>query len=95
MSQHVSPFCVQILANTEETAPETWGDYYSLRNTVRYDEKSDIFSYAIILWRLFVALDSTVDTLASPYSLGGPLLRQEIRNVCTVFLTMELILSSN
>lgn len=77
LAQQVSPFCVNILGNFEETAPETWGDYFNLRNAVSYDEKSDIFSFAIILWRLFVGQLSR----GSPYKSSGPILRQEIKNV--------------
>lgn len=42
----VFPFSRQVLQNITETAPETWTGSH-------YDEKSDIFSFAIILWRLF------------------------------------------
>lgn len=80
LSQHVSPFCVTVLGNYDETAPETWGDFYNLRCAVLYDEKSDIFSFAMILWRLFVGLHQQ-DPQASPYSSSGPMLRQEIRKV--------------
>jgi hypothetical protein len=42
-----------------ETAPETWeGD--------PYDEKSDVFSYAIILWRLFGTKAQNGALIASP-----------------------------
>ena len=37
----------QELHNLTETAPETWAD------SCHYDEKSDVFSFAVILWRLF------------------------------------------
>lgn len=40
------PFSQQTLHNTLETAPETWEGGL-------YDEKSDVFSFAMILWRLF------------------------------------------
>lgn len=40
------PFSQLALYNIMETAPETWEGGV-------YDEKSDVFSYAIILWRLF------------------------------------------
>lgn len=86
LSQHVSPFCNNILGNIEETAPETWGDSFILRSTVFYDEKSDVFSFSMILWRLFVGLNST-DPEGSPYSLRGPHLRQEIRNVCVILVS--------
>jgi hypothetical protein len=43
----VFPFSQRTLHNFIETAPETWGD------TSFYDEKSDVFSFAVILWRLF------------------------------------------
>lgn len=80
ISQHVSPYCVTILGNIEETAPETWGDLYNIRRAVSYDEKSDTFSFAIIVWRLIVGLHSDYPQ-GSPYNLYGPTLRKEIRNV--------------
>lgn len=52
----VFPYSQQPLLCFTETAPETWGD-------VRYyDEKSDIFSFAVILWRLFGAISNYKDT---------------------------------
>jgi hypothetical protein len=42
----VFPFSQQTLHNIMETAPETW-------EGGNYDEQSDVFSFAIILWRLF------------------------------------------
>lgn len=67
--------------NIIETAPETWGDCYNIRESTFYDEKSDVFSYAIILWRLFVELPSFYPE-SGPYPpLAGPKLRQEIRKV--------------
>jgi hypothetical protein len=53
----VFTFSQQNLHNIVETAPETW-------NGGHYDEKSDVFSFAVILWRLFGAkaqneIDST------------------------------------
>jgi hypothetical protein len=42
----VFPFSQQSLHNITETAPETWDGGF-------YDEMSDVFSFAIILWRLF------------------------------------------
>jgi hypothetical protein len=35
-----------VLVNVFDTAPETWGDSH-------YDEKSDVFSFAIIIYDLF------------------------------------------
>ena len=40
-------FSKQELHNITETAPETWVD------SCFYNEKSDVFSFAVILWRLF------------------------------------------
>lgn len=74
LSQHVSPFC-DLMLGYEESAPETWGDSFS--STVSYDEKADVFSFSMILWRLFVGLDST-----NPE--GSPYTRQEFRNVCAI-----------
>ena len=42
----VFPYSQQTLHNIVETAPETW-------EGGMYDEKSDVFSFSIILWRLF------------------------------------------
>lgn len=42
----VFPFSQHTLHNILETAPETW-------EGESYDEKSDVFSFAMILWRLF------------------------------------------
>lgn len=92
LSQQVAPYCVTVLANYEETAPETWGDIYNLRNCVSYDERSDIFSFGSILWRLFIGLFSATPE-DSPYKpLTGFALRQEIRKVnhshCFLCLTV-------
>eukprot|EP00026_Physarum_polycephalum_P000182 Phypoly_transcript_00182.p1 GENE.Phypoly_transcript_00182~~Phypoly_transcript_00182.p1 ORF type:complete len:2033 (+),score=208.26 Phypoly_transcript_00182:30-6101(+) len=46
LSRQLFPFSQQTLHNIMETAPETWEGN-------SYDEKSDVFSFAIILWRLF------------------------------------------
>jgi hypothetical protein len=48
------PHLHQTLFNITETAPETWGEGF-------YDEKSDIFSFAIVLWRLFGTKSSNSD----------------------------------
>jgi hypothetical protein len=42
----VFSFSQQTLHNIFETAPETW-------DGGPYDEKSDVFSFAVILWQLF------------------------------------------
>lgn len=47
MELQVFPFSQQTLHNITETAPETW-DANGF-----YDEKSDLFSFAVILWRVF------------------------------------------
>ena len=38
----------KVLHNFSETAPETWDGGI-------YDEKSDVFSFAVIMWRLFAS----------------------------------------
>ena len=81
LSQKVAPYCIVALNNFNETAPETWGDFYNLKGSTSYDEKSDIFSFSIILWRLFIELRSPVIVRAYPDNLMGPRLRQEIRAV--------------
>lgn len=40
------PYSNKTLYNLLETAPETW-------DGGNYDEKADVFSFSIILWRLF------------------------------------------
>eukprot|EP00026_Physarum_polycephalum_P002251 Phypoly_transcript_02256.p1 GENE.Phypoly_transcript_02256~~Phypoly_transcript_02256.p1 ORF type:complete len:947 (+),score=114.19 Phypoly_transcript_02256:323-2842(+) len=52
LAQQVFPFSVKVLGNIAETAPETWGDE-GMTKGATYDERSDVFSFAILLWRLF------------------------------------------
>eukprot|EP00026_Physarum_polycephalum_P000536 Phypoly_transcript_00537.p1 GENE.Phypoly_transcript_00537~~Phypoly_transcript_00537.p1 ORF type:complete len:1451 (+),score=177.67 Phypoly_transcript_00537:50-4354(+) len=67
-----SPFSVQILGNLVETAPETWGDE-GLTKGAMYDERSDVFSYAIILWRLFGSnLPEPIDSSHSSSPMPSP-----------------------
>ncbi len=55
------PFSSLTLHNITETAPETWEGGY-------YDEKSDVFSFSVILWRLFSSEDNHgLSTLEDPY----------------------------
>jgi hypothetical protein len=53
-----------LLFNFAETAPETWGE--TAIKAANYTEKADIFSYAIILWRLFGNLESE-EVYEDPY----------------------------
>ena len=36
LAQRVAPYCVVRLNNVIETAPETWGDFYNLRDSAVY-----------------------------------------------------------
>lgn len=81
LAQKVAPYCVLALRNFCETAPETWGDYYNLCESTSYDEKADVFSFGIILWRLFVELNSDEEISAYPENLGEFELRRKIREV--------------
>lgn len=91
-----------------ETAPETWGDEGITRN-VMYDERSDVFSYAILLWFLFgvsptlSADNNTVEFNFIPYGherdrRGLPVsdfvLRNKIREVCLILKILLLFLYS-
>ena len=58
------PFATKKLFNFAETAPETWGER-SIK-VASYTEKADIFSYAIILWRLFGYFDPNFASVALP-----------------------------
>lgn len=69
------------MGNYAETAPETWGDYFNLRSYASYDERSDIFSFAIIAWRLLVGLHSSEPDGSAFGSLNGPQLRDKIKEV--------------
>jgi hypothetical protein len=62
----IFPFSNQILGNLIETAPETWGDEGHTKGAM-YDERSDVFSYAIILWRIFGVTPSI-----APHSPSSP-----------------------
>jgi hypothetical protein len=58
------PFASRHLCNFAETAPETWGE--TALKTAFYTEKSDIFSYAIILWVIFGHIGSD-EVFVDPY----------------------------
>jgi hypothetical protein len=60
-----------VLGNLIETAPETWGDEGTVKGAM-YDEWSDVFSFIIILWRLFGAPPKTPPASPStPLSLSS------------------------
>lgn len=81
LAQLVAPHCVVILNNFVETAPETWGDMHNLCNTAVYDEKADIFSFAIILWRLLIETHlRSSDNFYGNVSVFET--RKKIREVC-------------
>ncbi len=65
------PHAVKPLESITETAPETW-------DGGNYDEKSDVYSFSIILWRLFGS-DPTRDHFEFLKENGrlGPGLRQQ------------------
>ena len=81
LAQKVAPHCVVVLNNFCETAPETWGDLYNLCGSASYDEKADVFSYAIILWRLFYSDNSSGTDLYGDASVFE--VRKKIREVRT------------
>jgi hypothetical protein len=58
-----------VLGNLIETAPETWGDEGAVKGAM-YDERYDVFSFAMILWRLFGAPPKTPP--ASPCTPPSP-----------------------
>ena len=89
-SQNVAPLCINNQLNCSETAPESWGDDTIIKSATAYDEKADIFSFAIVLWRLFVEMTRDMpstspggDKEGSPYpSVRNPMeLRAAIRKV--------------
>lgn len=45
LAQTVAPYCVIQLGNCDETAPETWGDTFQLKQATAYTEKSGLKSY--------------------------------------------------
>ena len=89
MAQRVFPYCVVVLGNVEETAPETWGDGSNLKQATTYNEKADIFSFGIIMWRLFVGSRSHDKVLPYPSCRGGNVqLRSEIHKVIFFLLVV-------
>lgn len=85
-----------------ETAPETWGDE-GITRSVMYDERCDVFSYAILLWCLFgvspTKSNNTVEYNFNPYchlrdskgrALNPFVLRNKIREVCKPYLFLYL-----
>ena len=87
------PFGQQELHNITETAPETWGDVGF------YDERSDIFSFAVILWRLFGSSTLYTENYNASESedyafvmengrmFPPPRIREVIRKVCLSFIS--------
>lgn len=100
--QKVFPVLQHRLYSITETAPETWGD------VCFYDEKSDVFSFAVVLWRLFGSKlrymqtytqedeDDEFSFLKYNGKFGTHLKQREIiRNVCflsSVFISVHLIM---